>query len=571
MFKVKNLLRNEYFPTELPPCFNTDDLANFAEEVIRLANTNEQKYSIALKYSGYKSESSRRTFSIPNPYHYCRAVDIIVQNEEDLLNVFRKSLFSLTAPIPQNPTDSQAYSKRSKNIADTKFEIEKLYQNRRYEIRLDISTFFDSIYTHSIPWAIHGKETAKRERSNASLLGNKLDKSIRAMNYDQTNGILVGNAVSRIISEIILCTVDHQIRKKFKDIDCCRFVDDYYIYPNDISQIQEIISFIRVCLSQYELNLNENKIQINESPFLYGKPWIEEVKQYIHLQPEIFLSKLIMEYNKHKDLSIIKYGLRIISQCGYSQKEWPAMQSRLINLWVRFPSLSDRILPTLWQNKDKIGKTVLKKAIYTIIDETILLNREQELVWAIWYAKVFNVTLSKEYIIKTLNSSNELAIIIILDLIYKWGKETVREIKSKLNVLRTYLVGEDTDERGNTNKLLWTSHWLLSYEATKNGWLNIDGHTFDYANHNSFFSELIGKDIKFYDLEFSYEEKRAEGNKFEFATRSELYRALTKLKKALENERSSVRAEELLTEEEKENLYFEFLEALHREERGYVG
>lgn len=47
-----------------------------------------------------------------------------------------------------------------------------------------------------------------------TLLGNQLDKLMRALNYDQTNGILVGNAVSRIISEIILCSVDEQISKK---------------------------------------------------------------------------------------------------------------------------------------------------------------------------------------------------------------------------------------------------------------------------------------------------------------------------------------------------------------------
>lgn len=109
--------------------------------------------------------------------------------------------------------------------------------------------------------------SCKKHRNDMTLLGNQLDKLMRALNYDQTNGILVGNAVSRIISEIILCSVDEQISKKFPEISCCRFVDDYYIYVSKSSQIQEIISYIRTCLAQYELSFNENKIRITEGPF----------------------------------------------------------------------------------------------------------------------------------------------------------------------------------------------------------------------------------------------------------------------------------------------------------------
>lgn len=176
--------------------------------------------------------------------------------------------------------------------------------------------------------------------------------------------------------------VDNAIQKHFPGIACCHFVDDYYIYTKDSGQIQEIISFVRTEFAKYELGLNENKLQINESPFLYGKPWIDEIKQYIHLQPDIFLSKLIMEYNVHKDVSIIKYGLRIISECHYTEKNWPQMQSRLLNIWVQFPSLSDRILSILWQNKSLLKKNSLKSAICSIIDESVRLNREQELVGA---------------------------------------------------------------------------------------------------------------------------------------------------------------------------------------------
>lgn len=572
MFAVENLLRNEFFPSELPACFNTNDLANCAQDAINAANAFGREYSVPLKYSGYKSEVSRRKFAVPNPYHYCKVVDLITRNEGDIASILKKSKYSLTAPIDKRIKPNKAYAKKSECIADTKREIESLYQNNRYEIRLDISSFFDSVYTHSIPWAMHGITNAKRNRNDKTLLGNKLDKQIRAMNYDQTNGILVGNAASRIVSEIILCTIDEQIQKKFSTISCRRFVDDYYIYTQDNAMIQEIISFIRVSLAQYELSFNENKIQINESPFLYGKPWVEKIKQFIHLQPDVFLSKLIMEYNIHKDIAIIKYGLKVISQCRYTKNNWPAMQSRLINLWVRFPSLSDRIMPILWHNKARLNKTAMKNAIYSVINESILLNREQELVWAVWFIKVFEIKVAQKYILNVLKSSSDIAIIIMLDIIYKNALQGNPKVKQQLSKLYNDLAADDIDDKGQVNTLLWTSHWLLAYEADRNKWLNVDGKSFQFARKNQFFQELLTRKVKFYDADFVYPEPEGRTRNYEYATRTELYTALSKLKKMIAERLKKEGEPELLTLTPKEaELYEEFVDAWEQEENMYFG
>lgn len=103
MFNTENLLRNEVFPAELPPCFSTDDLAANATLAIATSNSFGQGYSIPLTYSGYKSESSRRKFALPNPYHYCKAVDFIVKNESQIKAILEKSKYSLTAPIERQP------------------------------------------------------------------------------------------------------------------------------------------------------------------------------------------------------------------------------------------------------------------------------------------------------------------------------------------------------------------------------------------------------------------------------------------------------------------------------------
>ena len=90
MFDPKRLLQYEFFPAELPPCFNSDDLAANAQHTIQTASKQNRAYSIPLTYSGYKSETARRKFAVPNPYHYCKAVDCIVQQEPVLKPIFEK-------------------------------------------------------------------------------------------------------------------------------------------------------------------------------------------------------------------------------------------------------------------------------------------------------------------------------------------------------------------------------------------------------------------------------------------------------------------------------------------------
>jgi len=570
MFNTENLLRNEVFPAELPPCFSTDDLATNASFAITTSNSFGQNYSIPLTYSGYKSESSRRKFALPNPYHYCKAVDFFINNESQIKAILEKSKYSLTAPIDRQPRQEQAYAKRSNTVLDTKREIECLFQENRYEIRLDINAFFDNIYTHCIPWAVHGITVAKKHRNDMTLLGNQLDKLMRALNYDQTNGILVGNAVSRIVSEIILCTIDEQISKKFPEISCCRFVDDYYIYISNSSQIQEIISYIRTCLARYELSFNENKIRITEGPFLYGNPWVEEIKQYIHLQPDVFLTKLIIEYNKSKDIAILKYGLKVISCYHYTKNNWSAMQSRLISLWTHFPSLSDRIIDIFLNNKDLLKINALKRAIYSVIDESILLNKDQELIWAVWFVKTFNISISQAYITKVLKTTNELAIIIMLDIVHSSNLENVASILQQRRNLHNYLKSEDTNEKGLSNSLMWTAHWLLAYESTKNQWLKLPGIPFEYAKKNQFFNELLNRNVKFYNPDFSYSNSSNKFHNHEFATRSELYNALRKMKKSiLENLKSTDLETSSSFTPVEEDLFRKFIEALQADETIY--
>jgi len=554
MFKNENLLRNEYFPAELPPCFNTEALSDNFEQIQQImSEVHYNGTSEPMTFSGYKNSNARRKFAIPNPYHYCKAVEAIVNNMDGIFGIFNKNKVSLTCPQKYPPKKNESYCKRTSNIAESQLIIEQLFQNNLFEIRLDIASCFDSIYTHSVSWAIHTKAIAKRNKTDA-MFGNVLDNCLQAMNYGQTNGILVGNAVSRIISEIILCKVDESVQKRLPNVTYKRFVDDYYIYTKDGFEINNIIAVFRQELSKYELALNENKIKIYESPFVYGKPWVEQMKEYVHLKPSVFLKKVIMEYNNYKDIAILKYGLKVIQLYQYNTAEWKCVQSTLINIWVKFPSLSNLIVIIFKHNENVLNKSLIKNAIYSILENNLNLKNDEEVIWAVWISKVFNISLAQPYIEKILSSENWLAIIVMLDIIKSKNMKNKTKIKRYLNNLYDEIVEDFSDEDDNFQNLMWKEIWLLAYEADQNKWLNLSNErTFLFAKKNPFFKKLKELNIGFYNSDYNYEVIQPKLKKDNYVTKKEFNAVMEKLQESI-NSRSddSGKLEFKLTNEERD-------------------
>src|SRR5690606_19292430 len=65
-------------------------------------------------------------------------------------------------------------------------------QSLRYSLEFshvlhtDVTNCYGTLYTHSISWALHGLEEAKKNKGNFSLLGNNIDSHIQAGRYGQT-------------------------------------------------------------------------------------------------------------------------------------------------------------------------------------------------------------------------------------------------------------------------------------------------------------------------------------------------------------------------------------------------
>ncbi|TQX08368.1 RNA-directed DNA polymerase, partial [Clostridioides difficile] len=76
---------------------------------------------------------------------------------------------------------------------------------------IDVAKCFDSIYTHSITWAVKNKEFSKQNRHVKNSFGTIFDRLMQSINYNETAGILIGPEVSRIFSEVLFQDIDREI------------------------------------------------------------------------------------------------------------------------------------------------------------------------------------------------------------------------------------------------------------------------------------------------------------------------------------------------------------------------
>lgn len=256
-------------------------------------------HTVPFIFSTTHKQDQLRQLSLMHPKAQVQVVDFYDQFKDLIVYYTGRSEFSLRSPkrvagctyidyrsqIEQNnkpealvELDGENYEnlksffvyERFSNVFKFYESREHLRSERDFKIltKLDISSCFDSIYTHSLAWAIHGKGYSKDNLK--SILGSfsgKFDSLMQKLNHNETNGILIGPEISRIFAEIILQAVDIDVEKKLRernlinniDYKIYRYVDDYFIFNNDDNVSHQIKMMLQECLKLYKLSLNKGK------------------------------------------------------------------------------------------------------------------------------------------------------------------------------------------------------------------------------------------------------------------------------------------------------------------------
>ena len=178
-------------------------------------------------------------------------------------------------------------------------------------LNTDIVNCYGSIYTHTIPWAIHEKQYSK-DHKNDSIVGNAIDKLIQAMSYSQTNGIPQGSVLFDFIAEIVLGYADLELTRsiecynndnpnnKIEEYKILRYRDDYRIFTRRQEEAVIIAKLLSEVLQELNLKINNQKTFISTNIIKDSiKPdkqyWIEAKQSDGSLQKHLLLIHSLAE------------------------------------------------------------------------------------------------------------------------------------------------------------------------------------------------------------------------------------------------------------------------------------
>ena len=323
-----NMRRGDYLralvtdtlPEEVPLIFSNDGFYKNLSEIDKRSNDctdffeallePEHHYTIPYRYSVLKDASSIRGLSLIHPSAQLSVARFYKNYDSLICHYVKKSPFSLRSPhkvgstffvkggvsainryryssvdtvsienAVSNPASYFSYNKynRAHQFFDSNdyVHLEKKYPVFRM---LDIGKCFNSLYTHTLYWAVADVTTAK-DNTLSSGFANEFDRLMQSMNYNETNGICIGPEVSRVFAEIILSEVDRRVVQQLSErnlharahYEFRRYIDDFYIFSRDVETLDKVSATIQVELGKFNLYLNHQKTNTLLRPFATQK------------------------------------------------------------------------------------------------------------------------------------------------------------------------------------------------------------------------------------------------------------------------------------------------------------
>jgi hypothetical protein len=427
MDKLKKLLKKGYFPVQLPPGFTSETFAANYKSFAGRWNAQKTPHTKPEKFSVARSSYYRRVTSILNPigfYFLAKEIDTYWQKIE---KHYRQSKISLSIPKISSSSSLRA-------IELTEFS--ELYEAKvinssgyRYVLITDISGFFPNIYTHAIPWAIHGKVTAKNNKSvSPEYFGNIFDQKCMRVQENQTIGLPIGPDTSHIIAEIIAVAIDLQLKEGLKKWPHgFRYVDDYFFFFDTKDESEKCLAELTKSISNYELQINPRKTKIIEVKELVEESWkynlkkidISDSKESQRNDLHNYFEVLFSLEKKFADESLIKYGLKLISSKIIKKSNWSVFEAYLLKCGFSFPNCLQviaNIFATYNYYEYDINTSAIERFCNNLIKVHAISDHHSEVSWLLWICKELSLNLKREVIREIESMSSTVCILIVLDL-----------------------------------------------------------------------------------------------------------------------------------------------------------
>lgn len=502
---LKDLLAKGYFFSEAPQCFNTKkyskaiirDLTILPKEFLPGASGKKKDRSQNIgaigRHNLARVGNLRRTVGVPNPVTFFNLANIISDDWTLIQSIVSSNNLSTSTPIFDA---SYTRAIKTKNALRERPQI-KLNSRAlgRYALTTDIQQFYPSIYTHSIPWAIHGKSIAKAKRSDMTLLGNKLDHWVQYGQDSQTRGIPIGPDTSLVVAEILLAAVDKRLETELGPLIGHRAIDDYELVFPRYSDAERAMAVFQAVLDEFELKPHEGKTKIIELPSPLEDLWPIELNRFeIRSTSRGQRADLMTFFNLAFDLglrnptkSVLKYAITKTAGVKISEASWPIYQNLLLHSFLSEPGTAPLVLSELegYSAIYTLDSDRIADAIRQTIEYHTVLRHGSEIAWSVWMAIRLGVKIPKSATAILHNTSDTLVPLLALHARAENLLDGVLDVSHWESLM--------------TTEELWGPNWLLAYEAKIKNWLPSVGSA-NHLDKDPCFKFMKDKKISFYDV-----------------------------------------------------------------------
>ncbi len=493
---LQALLGRGYLPEELPPAFTSKSFGAFAFNNPKAFDAFSSKPSRlkGIDYSASKAGFRRRSFVVTHPVSQFFVAKFVSDNWAVIEAHFKVSKSSLSAPA------KCADAVRAVEI--TPFpELHRLMHERLgqygYVAKSDIQRFYPSIYTHSIPWAVHGKAAAKKDGNadSAAVIFNKLDQYVRRGQDGQTIGIPIGPDTSRVIGELVGCALDKHIDtatpKKF--FDYIRHVDDIYFGADSHEEAEACIATLRSALREFGLEINETKTEIYRASELREDRWPRTLSRrldaYKKTKDDLFalFEEAFDIAHRTKSEAPVRYLLRRADKQNiFDDNHWSVAENFLVKCAYDFPHTMDHVARILiWRDikfsdltKEKWTRVINNRLVHHVD-----MGHDHEICWLLWASTSLGYTLTDAVATKLVGYANPL---VALMGAHALSKKLISD-KVDLGAWESCINPQQLNEE-------W---WMFAYECSLWGWLKTNLN--NASLKGTIFADLKAANVSFYE------------------------------------------------------------------------
>ncbi len=427
----------------------------------------ENKGKDYVRYENMRNINIPRILAIPNPFAHANLCNEITLNWENIKNILLENVknqrFKISRIHIRKLKDKKHLFEMNykNNVKDGNPE-QKILIGKQFYVEADISNCFPSIYSHSLPWALVGKSTAKLNKDNHTEWYNKLDRVLRNSKNEETNGILIGPHSSNLISEVILTKVDKVLAKK--NYSYVRYIDDYKCYVSSHEEAENFLLDLSTELKNYELHLNNKKTKICQLPLSSVYEWVnrlnsfdvgnnlsEDKKAILELRRLRALLDLAIELMVTENNSaVMNYAFKIISSKHLETQAYKYYIDYVHHLLLLYPYLTHVIEEYVF-SPFEVGSSRIRKISTDLYEVGIKKRFYEACSYSIFWALKYDFKIDKSIFADSLKSSD--CIFMTLGFIYAKkckDKNSIKEYRKKAKNL------------ANTD---FDRYWVFLYES----------------------------------------------------------------------------------------------------------